>query len=446
MQDRTLLALVATILLVPLARAQPQRLPRNIAVDAAVHRDAKVSPDGSFAAYLLPTKLGVVPIVGGTATAPAGNVVATSLLWSPDSATIYYTAGTGVFSVPRAGGTPVQLAQHATSSSVLLWSITPSGSLLFGTRFDPAQRRYYLFDVSSSGSRAPRDLINTQDIVANVQVDPSGAFLLFSTQGTQPFDPITLWRTAIDGTNPIDLAGGPIGTFLSNPRWLDNGDNAVFGGLDAGSSLQILHVSRATQSVVPLTSFSPHQRTSVSRNGDWIVFEAVDGVGGNGPAIMPTAGGGLVYLYTGQPYTYTGGTSISDDGSTVVISAARQGMTENARVFRYDLDGEMRVHPRAVLGGPLHFDLPAAGNEVGVIFLGNRGTSFPLPPVQFDFQLDVSFAILAIAQGGATPIRATLPLPLVPGLRGLRVYYQGMRWDPALQQGEFTRYGVFTIF
>src|SRR5690606_25467052 len=168
---------------------------------------------------------------------------------------------------------------------------------------------------------------------------------------------------------------------------------------------------------------------------------------GNGPGIMPVEGGGVIWLYHGVPFSYTGAPTIDAAGKSVVFSAARRTVTENPRLWRVDLDGEMRVYPRAEIGKPLVFELPAFANEVGVIFLGLNSPPFTLPGVSFDFNLGPAFAILLIAQGNASgKISTAVPLPFDPALQGLRIEFQGMRWDPLQQSGEFTRHGSFTIF
>jgi hypothetical protein len=422
-----------------------QRPAVDLSVKAQAHQTVQISPDGQFVAYRTAQKLALVDILGAQERIVATGTNLDSFLWSPTSQKLFFVDGNDVLSVGRFGGTPLRIATFV-NQTVWIWDTDSPGTALVGTHYDPATRVYHLFTVDTSGTKTPVDLITSQDTLREAAVDPSDQFIVYRQQGTQPFDPVSFWRIDANGANPIDLAGGSVGIVATSPHWVDNGDTIVFSGLDAGGQPQVMRLSRTTQLLEPLTARSIHQKVGVSADGSWIIFEAVDGVGGNGPAIMPTTGGGLVYLFTGQGYQYSGPPTIDDSSTHAVWGGARFGQPEAPKPWRVDLDDEMRVHPRAEIGRIVRFDLPAAANEFGVIFLGIRSPGVNLPNVSWDFNMGPGFLILIIGQGGVSPVSIALPLPNMPVLRGLRVDFQGLRWDPVAQVGEFTRWGALSIF
>jgi Tol biopolymer transport system component len=438
-------AIVLGCLLAVSASAQQPRPVRIISQKDEIHQDAKISPDGAFVAFKVSGRLGVVDIAGTTETTIYTGSPG-EFVWSRSSASLFVADGDRILAVPRSGATPTPLVQLG-GQTLSVWDVDGQNALLYCTRKDPSTNDYFVFELAASGSSAPRDLISSKNQLSHVRVDPSGAYLLYRSTGTAPFDPSEYWRADRDGTNRINLAGGTVGSSVQNGDWLDAGDTALFAGPDASGIPTVQRILRASRTVEPLTSLVTSRFPTVSPNRDWIVFAAIDGPG-NGPGVMPPTGGGVVFLAPGTGYVYSGSPTIDTAARHVVWSASRFGSGEKDKLFRVDLDREMRVHPRVELGKTFQLELPAATNEIGVIFLGNLGPApFGLPGVQYPFYLDASFAILTIARGSASaPVSIALPVPNVPALSGVRIWFQGMRWDPVAQVGDFTRHGVFTIF
>ena len=439
------LALAASLALVPRLPAQ-QRPVADISGSTAPCQDAIISPDGQFVAYRSGNRLAAVRRTGGGEISLHTGTALSSFLWSPSSSTIYAADGNRVLALPRTGGGATTIAT-LVGRSVWLWDVSSDGATLFGTRYDPARSEYHAFSLATDGTQAPVALFSSLDAISEIRVDPSDQFLLWFEQATAPFSPIVLMRGQVDGNHRAALISAPLGSVATGPDWIDQGDRAIVSALVAGSGLQVMRADRLRDALEPLTWGLGHQRPTRSPDGAWIVMESVDGVGGNGPALLPVEGGGEVLLLTGELYQYAGSPNIDAARDSVVYSARRLSQTETARVFRADLDGEMRVHPRAETGRTLHFELPAAAGQAGAILLGQRAAPVVLSGISFDYVLGPNFAILGMGvASGSGPIATAVPIPAIPALAGLVIDFQGLRWDMASQSGEWTRSGRFAIF
>jgi hypothetical protein len=253
-------------------------------------------------------------------------------------------------------------------------------------------------------------------------------------------------RTDLGAQTTTELVPGPLGTLVGDPAWLDAGDNALVSAQDAQGREQPIRLERLTGAAVPLMGNAPHSLVVLAPDRQSILTSSVDGLGGNGPTLLPAVGGGEVMLYTAEPFAWAGEPSIDVQNRYVVFSARRTATSEHFRIFRLDLAREMTAQPRCTIGSALSLALPANANEVGVIFLGLRQPSIALPGIDYGFDLGASFAILTIAPGGAQPIPFAIPVPNDPGLRNLLIDYQGLRVDTVAQTAEFTRSGRFVIF
>lgn len=437
---------LALLLALAPALVGQQRSVTNISGSGSACQEARISPDGQFVAYRVSGKLVTVRTVGSAEITLLSSATISSFLWSPAGSTVYVVDGNQILAIPRTGGGAVTVGT-VPGQSVWLWEVEDTGATLFGTRYDPATMRYHVFSLPASGAQPHQDLFDSQDELTELRVDVTGQFLLYLQRPVVPFAPASLMRANVDGSNQIDMLGAPVGVVAQGPEWVDAGDTAVVVSSTPQASLQLLRIDRLTQTAEPLTWAFVHQRPTLSPDRRWIVMEAVDGVGGNGPALLPVEGGGEILLHTGTQYSYAGYPAADGLGDHVVWSALRPALSEPARVFRVDLDGEMRVYPRAEIGRVLNFELPCPPSEVGAILLGQRSAPFTLNGIQYDYDLGPNFAILALAPGSATqPISYALPLPNAPVLQGLVIDFQGLRWDPVQQSGEWTRSGRFPIF
>jgi hypothetical protein len=424
-----------------------QRALVDISGSTAACQDARVSPDGQFVAYRVGNSLASVRISGGAQISLLSSQALGNFVWAPSSGSLYAVEGNNVLALPRAGGGGVVLAS-VPGQSVWVWDVDGANTFVYGTRYDPATRRYHVFRLPTLGGQPHQDLFDSQDELSGLRIDLSSTYMLFLQRAPVPFAPHTLMRAQLDGSNPVDMLGAPVGVVAQGPDWIDAGDRAVLVTATTQGSLQLLRVDRVRRVAEPLTWAFVHQRPTVSPDGAWIVMEAVDGVGGNGPAILPVEGGGEVFLFTGERFEYAGSAGLDAVGGAVVFSARRVRLpNEQARVFKAELDGELRVWPRAELGQVVNFDLPCPAGWFGGVLLGLRSPPLLLSGIVYDYDLGPNFAILGLgAGGGTTPLRTTLPIPNIAALQGLTVDFQGLRWDPVAQTGEWTRSGRLPIF
>jgi hypothetical protein len=424
-----------------------QRPLLDLSTTSVACQDASISPDGQFVAYRSGSALTVDRVGGGAAQVVVTSTNLGPFLWSPAGGTLYVLDGNQVVAASRSGGGATNLG-GVPGQSVWLWDVDSTNSFLLGTRFDPSTQEYHVFRMATAGGQAPVDLVTSQDELSDVDLDPTDSWLLFLQRAPTPFAPYFLMRSAVDGSGITDMRGAPLGVVAQGPQWIDGGDRAVLVGPTALGSLQLLRVDRLTQSATPLTWAFVHQRPTVSADGAWVVLATVDGVGGTGPALVPVEGGGEVLLYTGEAFSYAGSPNLDSRGTAVVFSARRASNPgENARVFQATLDGELRVHPRAEIGAVVLFDLPCSTSEFGAVLLGQRSAPFALSGIAFDYDLGPAFAILGLGAGRSTgPLTFPLPIPFAASLQGLVIDFQGLRYSPAAQSGEWTRSGRLPIF
>lgn len=438
-------SLATLVFLTVLAGLSAQQRPLvDITPGGADHRDAIQSRDGQWVAYRTGSSIGVVSINGQAPVTVHSGSAAGGFLWAPTSGSLFLAEAGRIETTPRTAANATVLANFG-SATVNLWDINAAGTMLYCTRYDPATSTNTAFAQPTSGGGAIT-LFTTQEEVFELRIDPTANFLLHLERSVAPFSPISVKRTDLTTSQVTDLVPGPLGTFVADPAWLDAGDCAVVTAQDAQGRVQVLRLDRSTQTAVALTTLPTHQRTSVSPDRAWILCESIDGLGGNGPALLPAAGGGEVLLLTREPFAWAGRPSMDALARTVVFSARRINAAENLRIFRLDLDREMIASPRCTVGSVLDLQLPAAATEIGAIFIGLRQPPFVLLGIAWEFDLGGSFAILTIAAGGPTPITVPIPVPGDPALRGLMVDFQGFRTTIGTSTAAFTRSGRFFIF
>ncbi|MBI5853337.1 MAG: hypothetical protein HZB39_20195 [Planctomycetes bacterium] len=409
------------------------------------HRDAVVSPNGQWIAYRNGNTLGVMAIGGQNPTVVYLGSGSGGFLWAASSASIYVAESGTLYATPRTGPSLTTLATFA-NTSVTLWDMDDLGLRLYCTRYQPSTSTYTVFELDASGAVPARDLFASQDELFGLRIDPTGRYLLHLQRAPAPFSPVSAHRTDLNTSTTTPLGPTSLGTVVRDPDWLDAGDNAIVSAQDVTGRISAIRVERIAQRVVPLTFGTLHQRTSRSLDGRHILCESVDGIGGNGPALLSIAGGGEILLYTREAFSWFGSPSIDAQSRYVVFSARRMSTTENARIFRLDLDREMRASPYVAIGFPITLELPATANEIGALFIGQRQSPFTLFMIQYDFDLGANFAMLTIAFGGANGIPMTLPIPYEPLFQGLAIDFQGFRYDNLTSAAHFTRSGRFFIF
>lgn len=422
-----------------------QRALIDLSPGLAEHRDAVVSPNGLWIAYRSGNQLGVMTIGGQNPVNVYQGAVSGGFVWATSSASLLLADSGTIYSTPRTGPSLTTLASFA-NQSVTIWDLDALGTKLYCTRYNPSNSTYTAFELATSGGSPARELFSTQDEVFGLRIDPSGRYVFHLQRAPAPFSPIAGFRTDLNTTTTAAFGPSSLGTVVRDPDWLDAGDNVAVTAQDPVGRLSVVRIERIAQRMVPLSSGTLHQRTSVSPDRRWILCESVDGLGGNGPALFSNDGGGEILLYTREPFAWYGSLSMDAGSRYVVFSARRVNTTENARIFRLDLDREMRASPYVAIGFPIALELPATANELGVIFLGQRQAPFTLFAIDHDFDLGANFAILTIALGGTSPITTTLPIPNDPLFAGLTIDFQGFRYDGVSSAAQFTRSGRFYIF
>jgi hypothetical protein len=421
-----------------------QRPVIDVSPAAQAHSAAKISPDGLNIAFRAGNNLSVVDSTGRSSRVLVSGSNLGTFIWSPLSLTVFLVDGNQISAASIRGGT-TSLAT-VPGQSVEIFDVDSTGAMLYGVRYDPAATTYHVFSLTT-GTGALTDLIASMDRLGDVHVDPTDTWILYTQQGTAPFSPVSLLRAQVDGQNISDLLGTPVGMNVEGPDWVDAGDTAVCGVALPASGPQIVRIDGRTQTMTQLTNGGVHRNPIVSADRNWVVCEAVDGVGGNGPTLVPTNGSSGVHLFARQPYTYTGAPTIDASSSTVVFSAQRRDRpTEMAKLWRIDLDGEIRVTPRAEINSVITFSVPTSTGEVAALFLGQRGNGFTLPGINYEFVLGAAAPLIAFGPGSNGSWDFTLPLPNLPFLQGLRIDFQGFRVDPGTNVAEFTRFGGLSIY
>ncbi len=422
------------------------------------HSAPEISPDGLQVAFKVGLeKIGTVSLTSGIEStlvnSPAQNLF--DFLWSPTSSAIYYLQGNLVRSIPRSGGVPVILGtlqgiDHA------LWCVDGTDTTIFGTRREGST--YYIFVIDTSGGFAPKDIVSSVNVLDDVRVDPSGTSILYRSWPAIPFTAKEYYRADVDGqnqtllhtTDPLDQAQSAV--------WTDDGQTFALTMLSAtNSSFELARFGSSGLELLTETE-NPERRSTVSRDGKWLLFESGNPKGGITLAVMPTVGGGLVLLAAGQRLVLnggflTGGLSMDENNELVAFSALDldlPGVAEQIYVAR--LNREIRIYPRVELGGDLTVELPIDLNELGAVAFSTGFAMAPpiiVPGISGAFELLAGPGELATALVGfglgTGPLTSQLTVPNDPTLAGLEIYFQGVRLQNA-GQGEFTNWGWFTIF
>lgn len=451
-----LLALVLAVT-VPCQGGSAQVLP-PLSSSPDHHLDAKISPDGQTVLYRTgPGKIGRVSTVNG-AEIPLVVSAQNNLfdyLWAPNSLDVYFLQGNQVRSISRSGGSSLLLATIA-GTNVRIWCVDADGVNIWGTRRENGL--HHIFSLDTSGGLLPVDVLSSPNVLDDVRVDPSGSSILYRSGSAQPFAAKEYYRADADGQNEMSL----LATFSGDSAdWADAGQNFVLsaftptvppawgiGRVDSAGVLEFLTDADALM-----------RRTSVSADGQWILFEARNPRdGGVIPGVMPATGGGAVMLYSGQNLilnggSLTGGLSMDHDNSLVAFSASFSDFPGTPdQVFLVALDREVRIHPRVEVGRSFTVELPVEMGELGALAFSvgvETGTPLTVPGINGAFELLAGpgqFAVVLIGQGdGNGPLTVQGDVPNLPRLIGSDIFFQGLR-IPESGPGAFTHWGWFTIF
>jgi len=187
------------------------------------------SPDGSYAVYVSGTsgshpKLTVQDLAGGSTI----DLLSARLLgqpsWSPDGSLIAIGAviddsTTGVFLVPRLGGSPRRLLPFPMR--ILAWS--PDGRQIAMS----AGAKRILFASVVSGDTVSRDLTGKLGEVLSIDWSPDGEVLLIHSRGDRYS---SIWKMAVREGDLEALYHETFSrnTLLLSPRWSPDGDALYF--------------------------------------------------------------------------------------------------------------------------------------------------------------------------------------------------------------------------
>jgi hypothetical protein len=436
-------AATSVLCLVHPAVAQ-QRPLHDVTPNSVASTDAILSPSGQHIVFRENTRLVVIGRDGANPVSVHIGTAAGGFLWAPSSGSIFVVEGSRVLSTPRTSATPTQLRDFP-GQSVFLWDVDSTGSVLLLSRFDAATATYTAFLLPAAGG-SPIDLRSSQDEIYGLRLDPSDSFVLALERATAPFSPVAVKRIELSTSNVIDFLPGVVSTLIEDVDWIDGGTEILATAQVPGDGVQIVRYSLGSATAVPLTGTITHRLAVAAPVANVALCQSIDGVGGNGPALVDLMGGGEILLHTGEQFLWAGKPSIDLAGTTVVFSAQRVSHTENPRVFRLDLDREMSSAPRAARGQNLDLTLPLSSTEIGAIFLGQRQFPFTLSGITYNFDLGGNFALLTVGAPTNFALTFTIPLPADPVFRALRIDYQGFRFNTVGAVAEFTRSGRFVIF
>lgn len=452
-----LLTIVAVGCLGPSSLAQ-QRLVVPVTSSAEDHRNAVLSPDGLSVAFDGPDKIGVVPYAGGTEVAVAQGRNLGTFVWTPDSRGLYYLDGTEVYFVARGGGLP-RLITNLPETGHALWDITADGVDLFGTWLyvrnngGQAIRETHVIAIATDGMSAPRTLVTSVLTIDGVRLSPDGTKIAYRQYDATPFTPRDFIVANVDGSSPVSLTGGTgLGINPGMPVWRGDNTGVYYGRIDANAGRPVVEqLLIGGTTPIPLTFTTPARNIGPSADGQWLVYE------GSWPAsqswtlvLVPADGGGHVFLDTSRPVAFTGAPQVGGPNNDRIVVSGTLATAQFAQVLKVELARELRISPRATVGGSVTLELPISAGESGIVFLGAGAlpVSIPVRGLAGGFQLDPTalVTVLAGTGSGQGSLSVTLPIPNVTFLRRKAVHLQGVRLTSAVPTGDFTRFVELPIF
>lgn len=455
-RHRLFAAPLLPLALLPGSALRGQAALTQITTSASQHVDAKISADGAYVAFRVANQsLGVVGTSTGVENLSYTSATSTlnSYVWSPNSAVLYLVDGTAVKSTNRAGSNVLNLTT-VPGNGVTLWTTNSNGSLLYGARSDGVGTAFVFSMLSSGGGLT--DVTSAAGVIDEVRLDRGGRFLLFRNWSGLPFTPVQYWSFDLTGPNGLVLLYTSSGTDnVQSGYWLDGGQNIVFTTLSPNVSQLHLGKASAGNPLEMLTDFQYFTRRSYVRPGSaWILCETLaPNVAGVSVAVMPVTGGGQILLEGGRSLfpnagSFSGGLTIDDNDDKVALCAGTTATDPNPQIYVASLNRELSVSPRLQTGGTFRISLPVAAAEIGAVAVAfglTSGAPFTLPGVSGGMLLDTTPGNMVSAVsgiGGSGALVGNWAIPANPGLRGFRLFCQGVRLDLNLN-GSFTRWGHF---
>jgi hypothetical protein len=451
------LQVAALLCAVASAKAQLRALV-PITNSAEEHVNAVLSPDATFVAFRGPDKIAVVNYFGGQETMVASGRNLAGFIWAQDSLGLYYLDGRDLNFVSRSGGVP-RLVASLPETNHALWAIKNDGSDLFGTyvfvRTNGGQtiRETHVFAIATNGSGGPRVLVRSDVVIDGVQLSPDESRMVYREYDATPFSRRDYIVANIDGSSPVSLTGTlGLGLNPELPHWLRDGSGIAFSRIDRTISRLVLETLTLTNPTpTPLTFTTPARNLSVARDGRWIVYEGWWPAGATWtPMLVPSTGGGHVFLDTSRALVFAGTPMMGGAPSTQVVVSATLGSAAHAQVLKVEEVRDLFVAPRAVIGSFVDVELPAAAAEVGSLLMAAAPLPVPiaLPGLSGGFQLDLATAVTLFngVGSGSGPLRLRLPIPNVPFLQHKAVYLQALRLTSLAPSGDFTRLVELPIF
>ncbi|MBY0491814.1 MAG: serine/threonine-protein kinase [Gemmatimonadaceae bacterium] len=315
---------------------------------SAGRRGFAISPDGREIAFRVASADGITiyrrQLSELTVTPVPGTTAAYSLTYSPDGERLAFSRlSSGLFVVPKTGGTPNRLLESMTGSAIA-WE---SGSALVFARGRQVWR------VSASGTAEPivKDSLNA--VAAMPHLLPENKGVVFTMQNiAERTQRLTALRFADSALVPLGLDG-------TDPRYVEAGYLLFVSGSNTVSAIAFDPVTLRTsgQPVVVLTDVNMSgfgAMLDVARNGSLIyeiatedrqVVRVLDRTGKQ-VGVLPANAGGLGHLRvspTGDRLAYE---AAGKDGGTDIFVLTRatgqvQRLTQNgsSRSPEWSADG-----------------------------------------------------------------------------------------------------------
>ncbi len=204
------------------------------------HWSPRWSPDGGSIVYsALRTGAGlvVVPATGGLPELLTDGEFDSSPSWSPDGGTIVFGRGSGLWTIPSAGGEPQRLTPDTLQASAPAWS--PDGNWI---AFSSNGRLHLI---------APDD-----ESIREVTAGPEDGYPSWSAPGTELYflssrsGSQQIWSVSLDGGTPRQLSDDE-DVYPYAPRWMSGRNVIVYA---AGGRIRTLDPASGTRDSIPFVA------------------------------------------------------------------------------------------------------------------------------------------------------------------------------------------------
>jgi serine/threonine-protein kinase len=331
-----------------------------------------ISPDGRAVAFTTYVALAKVPLGGGPVVVLADVAEGRGVSWD-DDATILYTpyVGGGVWSVPAAGGPPVQVTRPASDMErTHRWpQLLPGGAVLFTVGAPNSPDSYDDATIAAQMPDGSRRTVLTAAAMA--RYIPTG-HLIFARGGTLfsvPFDP---QRAEVKGTPAavLENVAGDMTTGAAHFAVSAPGTLVYVSAGDAQTSLLPMWVDRAGRPQAASIPSGVYSDLRISPDGQQMAVTAVAGGGRDVWVHHFTRGTFTRMTYAGQNITAIW----SRDGSTMYYSSA-DSAGGTTTVMRRPADGSRDAEAIVTLPGRVHInDVAPDGRSLVVNVIEMRGS------------------------------------------------------------------------